>query len=351
MSQYNGIEYSLRKREGSKFYFVDFYLRGRRKRVSLKTADKALAMIKAKTILSRYVEHEIPTNSVSVSEFKRKYIDHIGARLRPRTVAAQTLALDHFFTFRDFAHISHITPKDVDEFMTYLLTRTGKDVKPMAPISVNTNIRMLRQVFNQALRWEYIVDNPFNRVKLLRYQQPVVRVLSAAEIGKLLAAFDEHHPQYADVIRFYLLTGMRLSEPLGMTWKNVHFDENYIELTWTKGKYNRRIPLLPATRAILEQRRNFPRPFAHSDSRLINAMSDACKLAGIEPATIQNLRSTAYSYMVKIGVPQPLIRKIIGHTGDRVGQIHYFNMDSAEVLTKTSGLQDIISSGTPIGTQ
>ena len=96
------------------------------------------------------------------------------------------------------------------------------------------------------------------------------------------------------------------------------------------------------TRKILNGRKQLDRPFGHSSRHVIKVMNKVCELKEIPPATVQDLRSSTYSYMVKIGVPQPLIRKIIGHTGDRVGQIHYFNMSAEEVIEQTQGLEELV---------
>ena len=344
MSKYNDVSYSLRQRSDTKNYFADFHIRGHRFRKTLKTADKNVAHTKAKLEINQYLERLLPSRSVSVKEFDNKYFTHISARLRENTVTSHRLAMNHLFKFRDFKNLTDITSRDIDEFMTYLLNEIpAKKKKAMEPVSVNTNIRMLRQIFNQAVRWGYAIENPFNNVRLLKYQQKEVRVLDSGEIRKILHYADERFPKYADLFRFYLLTGMRFSEPLNMSWENVHWKEQYIELTLTKGKYNRRIPLLTATKDILKSRmEENAKPFPLEPRRVRRVFAEICKDKDIKNASIQNLRSSAFSYMVNIGVPQPLIRKIIGHTGDTIGQIHNFNLPTKSVIKSTSKLQGII---------
>lgn len=342
MPQYNSVSYSLRRRSDTKNYFADFYVRGDRFRRSLKTADKNVAHTKAKLEVNKYIDRLLPSKSVSIKEFDNKYFAHVTARLREKTVTAHRTAMNHLFNFRDFKNLTDIKTNDIDDFMTYLMTKTDKKDKEMAPVSVNTNIRMLRQIFNQAVRWGYAIDNPFNKVRLLKYQQKEVRVLDAREIKKIISYADERFPKYADLFRFYLLTGMRFSEALNMEWKNVHWKDQFIELTLTKGKYNRRIPILTSTKNILEQRKKEAKPFSFEPRRVRRVFETICTDKGIKSASIQNLRSSTYSFLVKIGTPQPLIRKIIGHTGDTIGQIHYFNLPMKDVIKNTSKLQNII---------
>lgn len=342
MSTFNGVEYSLRKRPGTKNYFADFYVFGKRIRRTLKSSDKNVAHTTAKIIITQLIGRQSPSSSISVREFEAKYFTHIEARLRERTVQAHRSAINNLFNFRKFRSLSEITSRDIDEFMTFLMTPSEDRPTPMAPISVNTHIRMLRQIFNQAVRWDYVTENPFNKVRLLKYQQKEPRALSREEIKRILTFADQRYPKYADLFRFYLLTGMRFSEPLELTWENVHWKDQSITLTKTKTKSNRKIPLLKATKRILTDRRDEPRPFAFEPRRVRRVFADIVKETEVPNASIQTLRASVYSYLVDDGTPQPLIRKIIGHTNDTIGQLHYFNLPMKEVLEHTSGLEKLI---------
>lgn len=157
----------------------------------------------------------------------------------------------------------------------------------------------------------------------------------------MLKTADKLYPQYADLFRFYLLTGMRLSEALNLSWGDIDFIEKEISLSHTKTKFNRRIMMMPETVAILKRRLTLPQPFGFKARWIKHVFKTIVTKSGIKYATVQDLRATTYSHLVSIGTPQALIRKIIGHTGDRIGQVHYFNMSTRDVLKHVRKLGSI----------
>jgi len=341
MSQHNGVEFSLRRRLDTRNYFADFYLSGKRWRISLKTIDKTVAHTIAKRKIGEIYDKLVPSASISFLEFYEKYFRFAETRHAPNTVQTHRVAFNHLLEFKKFPRPSSITNNDVDDFMTWLIKE-----KNMKPVSANTTVRGLRGIFNNAYRWNYIIDNPFNRVRLLKHGQKEVRVLTHAEVMKILKYADRHHQQFADLFRFYLLTGMRASEPLQMQWSNVHWKEQYISTTF-KTKYNRQVPIFPEVKKILQKRKHLAQPFPLDRRNVRRALILCCKLGKktvqIQGVSVQTFRSSTYSHLVSLGVPQPLVRKIIGHTNDKTGQIHYFNMPIKDVISQTKRIQSLIA--------
>ncbi len=340
----------LYRRKKSKFWYADIGVGPRRVRRSLKTTDKFVARVKAKNFENQLLNQGIPAARLPMQEFISRYLASLENRVRKKTIAARKNALDNLLTFRQFTSPMQITPAIADEFLSWLLKKpikidktTQKPVKFMRPVSANTNIRNLRQVWNWAIKSGYSNENIWQSVRLVKVQQQEVRILSRQEIKKMLATADRLYPDRSDIFRFYLLTGTRLNEALNLEWGDIDFVAKEIFIgRATKAKYNRKVMMLPPTAKLLKARKNLLKPFPYGDRRLKRVYERIVDKAGIDHTSIQDLRATCYSFLVSLNVPQQLIRKIVGHTGDRIGQIHYFNMPTKEVMTFTRGLAKII---------
>lgn len=338
----------LIQRTKSSFWYVDISVGGgRRIRKSLKTTDRHVAKIRARELENEYLHGNLPAKHLPMQEFIDRYFrDHHGL-VRERTLNIRRLALDNLLQFHQFTSVNQVNIQKCTEFVMWLSKKvvyknevTG-ETRTMKPISVNSYVRNLRQIWSWAMNIGYATENVWKRVKPLKFQQTEVRVLSKQECKIMLKTADKLYPQYADIFRFYLLTGMRLSEALELTWDNVSFQTKEIALTKTKTKFNRRVMMLPETMKILKKRQHLPQPFPYKDRWMKHIFKTIITKSGIEYASIQDLRATTYSHLVAIGTPQALIRKIIGHTGDRIGQVHYFNMSTRDALHQVRKLGGI----------
>lgn len=142
-------------------------------------------------------------------------------------------------------------------------------------VGVNRNVRLLRAVFNWALRVGYVERTPFKRGS-----EPVVKLApeptrsrrlntDVDEEAKLLAACGPH---LRALVEAALETGMRRGEITGLQWKQIEgmkveegptivwASKAELVLPWTKTKTrrDRRIPISTRLKSILEMRRFDP---------------------------------------------------------------------------------------------
>lgn len=114
--------------------------------------------------------------------------------------------------------------------------------------------------FAASRRRGYITNNPcrdLEKGELPRAAEYPIRVLGPGEADLLLAASPLWLKQ---IVQTALMTGMRHSEILGLSWDDIDFEENVIHVRRqlqsgkrvpTKGKREREVPLLPSLRRIL----------------------------------------------------------------------------------------------------
>jgi integrase len=308
---------TIRKQPRSKYYFVDIRVGKRRLRKSLGTADRKLALLKAKKLQLEFKGKSFPSTYRTLEELKVEYLDWAASRKTPSSLGASKAALSQFAKFVGTdRRLDQITVKDVDSF----ISMTAGRVKP---ISANFYLRSLKAIFEVAKRWGYVGENVWKQIRPLRYELPPPRILSPDEIRSFLKQTRKLHPQLEPLMDFYLLTGARRSEALSLSWEDVDFERNEIVLKKTKGKRSRKIPMLKQIREIMKDRRELPKPFPFSADTVSRKAVAIAEAAGIKGASLHDLRKSFASYLADAGMPDFLIVSLMGHQDRETTQRHY----------------------------
>ena len=155
-------------------------------------------------------------------------------------LAAQTVE-KKFNTYLKERHldnkpISAITVRDVQMFLNSFNTTEHK----YSQESVKGYSRILRVLFNEAMRYEWITKNPVCGTKVGATKGDVClkevnekQVFSIKESQEFLCALDaaqEKHIQFVIPIKLMLLTGMRIAEIHGLRWSDIDFDNRIIHV-------------------------------------------------------------------------------------------------------------------------
>ena len=132
--------------------------------------------------------------------------------------------------------ISAITVRDVQMFLNSFNTAERK----YSQESVKGYRRILRVLFNEAMRYEWITKNPVCGTKVGATKGDVClkevnekQVFSIKESQVFLDALDkeqEKHIQFVIPIKLMLLTGMRIAEINGLRWSDIDFDNKIIHV-------------------------------------------------------------------------------------------------------------------------
>lgn len=81
--------------------------------------------------------------------------------------------------------------------------------------------RLLSSVFNTAVRWQLLQENPCARVDPPKVETPEVQYLDESGIAKLLAALPDAPTQYSVLVQLALFTGCRRGELCGLRWSDI----------------------------------------------------------------------------------------------------------------------------------
>ena len=99
---------------------------------------------------------------------------------------------------------------------------------------------MLRTIFNEALRYDWITKNPVCQTKVgsgsgnvsLRsvHEKEVYTTFEAKEFIKALDKMDEDLIYKKTVMKFMLLTGVRIGEMCGIKWSDIDFNKKIVHI-------------------------------------------------------------------------------------------------------------------------
>ncbi len=279
----------------------------RGKSKALKTRDEQTAKGIYKEMEKEYLRGrllQLDTRRIAVSDLSRLY-EQSRAGISIYTVKKDLLGLKLFREAVGNIDLRTITAAKIDQFKTVCLARGAK------PQTINGYLRHIKASLSYALENGWIVKKP--KVKMIREnrQSMAERIISPENLKKIIEAADPVFSRYLTVL---LWTGGRRREVLNLTWHAVDFEAGSVLLTRTKGKRDRRIPLLPGAISALEPvkkdiGRVFPEWHPDTVSKWFHLLA---KGIGIN-ARLHDLRHSAAYYLLKSGVPLQVVKEILGH--------------------------------------
>lgn len=217
----------------------------------------------------------------------------------------------------------------------------------LAPATADHHVKLLRSAFNLAITWEMLDKNPASGVQLYREDNRVERLLSDAEMGRLLGVLRTHRARMAcNAMLFLLATGARLNEALQARWEHV----DKANRTWkipaanSKSKRVRSVPLNDAALEVLAtlgtEGKNeylFINTKTKEPLTAVNTVWGRIRIAaGLPKLRIHDLRHQHASMLVNSGRSLYEVQQILGHSDPSVTQRY------AHLSTRT--LQDASNS-------
>lgn len=174
------------------------------------------------------------------------------------------------------------------------------------------------------------------------------RRLTWDELWKLLAQLDE---EMGDIVRYAVATGARRSELMRAREGDADGLTMAIRIRGTKtAGSDKAIPIPPMFRHLLPQRAWLVRcapindapklmfPRMPEDPRVMNS---ACKRAGIQPVTYNDLRRTFASLIIDAGVANTVAAKLLRHTTTAMVDRHYGKMQDSALAALVESMGDL----------
>ncbi|SPR12360.1 tyrosine-type recombinase/integrase [Orientia tsutsugamushi] len=230
--------------------------------------------------------------------------------------------------------ISQIRMSDIEQIFNDI-SKEGKYA------TANSLLATLRAIFNKAIKWGLIENNPTLGIEQHKLQARQRR-LSYDEIGRLLHVLcEDTTPLIRDFALLALYTGARKTNVLEMEWDNIDFKRKIWHIPKTKNGKAQNIPLTDEAMKILQARKSISTskwvlPSATSESGHLSHPNTAwkiiCKKAGIKNLRIHDLRKTFASCMADEGASQRTISIALNHINPN--STMYYNIPCMELVRK-----------------
>ena len=195
--------------------------------------------------------------------------------------------------------------------------------------------RTLKAAFTKAVVWEYIKENPFNKIKAPKITKSFPLFISEAELILILNKTEKQLLKDIFTIAFY--TGMRLNEILNMRWRWVDLQKDIINVSnskdfKTKNKSDRLIPIHQKVKTILLIRFNSDLKqfvFYRVSGIKLNGefiskkFKKAVREAGLnDEYHFHTLRHSFASNLVQRGISLYTVKELLGHENVKTTQIY-----------------------------
>ena len=180
--------------------------------------------------------------------------------------------------------------------------------------TVNRWICGVGVMLRAALQLGWIKERP--EIQSLREPSGRNRFLSAAEEAELLGLIGETDERLAKLVMVLADTGLRLSEAIGLEWRDITGDQ--LTVHDTKNGSSRSVPLTRRAKEVLTSLdRSCQRPFSFTDrhhaSRAFTRARERSSMRGDEEVVMHTLRHTCASRMIQRGVPVAVVSSWLGH--------------------------------------
>jgi len=338
-------------------WYVDVRVKGKRvrKRVGRSKKIAQLALHDAEVKIAKD-EFGFTKNDIALDKFFKRFLEYSRASHRQASTDRYRAVVDHFVVFLksngNAVFISEINTEIIDRYKVWrrssLVNANGQSIDSKDEISkqtrkgarahtINFELDTLRLIFNLAIRWDYLKENPTKGVTRLKVDDAKPpRFLAVDECQDLLKACPEEQRR---IYYTFLITGMRKAELENLQWGDVDFKRCKIRIQrkedWQPKSGERDIPMNDELMDLLNTIHRDAKKPAKSD--YVFHLKDAGRSrnwireqlikiaikAGIEDLTkVHTLRHTFASQLVMSGVDLPTVKKLMGHSDIQTTMIY-----------------------------
>jgi integrase len=339
----SGENMALYKRKDSDLWQMCLFVNGKKVRRSTKTSNKKIAnriydKAKVEALEGKFFKNErskMPFDEL-VHEFlekhskveKESYKNDISTGKRVTAYFKQT-------------PIGRITPYDLKSWRQWRKQHITRRGTPISKSALNRELTFMKTMFNLAVEWEWLPENPARLLKKLKGEKARMRFLNREEIPRLI---DCATPNLQPVIIAAVSTGMRRGEIFNLKWKDVDFEHGFIQVEKTKNKERRDIPidafLLETLESLSESRKKGNYVFLQKKGTRIthtfvrDTFKEAKEKAGIEDFRFHDLRHTAASLFASGGCDIMSLKNLLGHKSLAMTQRYSHLMPDAHNRTR-----------------
>lgn len=328
---------AVSRRKDTGQWVCDFYHNGERIRKTLKFARTKKEAEAAEAVIMNQVFQQVYGFE---SKADKRFEDFVVETFLPyseankRSFRCDVLICRVLVKAFKSKSLRQITPPVIESFKQSFLNTPTKHGKQRSHSTVNYHLRVLSKILSMAVDAELLESNPCGRVRKFTQDNQRMRVLSAEEETRLLAAL-RHNKLVLQIVTMALNTGLRRGEIFNLSWDDLDFPRRNILVRQSKSGKKRIVPMNNTVVEMLESidRRShfvFPSPQTGGPlTEIKRSFGRAMKEAGIKDFRFHDLRHTAATRMADNGADAFTLMKILGHSDIRMTARYTHATDNA----------------------
>ncbi len=195
---------------------------------------------------------------ITLSAFIEYDVDAVAFDMKPDSLQGMRHAGKHATA----ALGEHILLTKINQASIGLLKRYVIEERSCAPATLAKTLRTLKAMFNRAIGYGFLQENPFAKVRMPKTQARSKRVFSPEEVGAMLDVASGLWLR--TFVQLAVSTGLRKSELLNLLWQDIDFERGTVRvaakrpgtftvpdrgefriLEWTSKSYNERTVPVP----------------------------------------------------------------------------------------------------------
>jgi integrase len=258
----------------------------------------------------------------------------------------------------------------------------------LSATTINHFHNVLHKALDTAVKWNLVARNVCDLVSPPRRKRYEVHPLTLEQVHKLLAVVEGHEMEA--LFRLALATGLRRGELMGLKWQDINLDagvlqvrrilsrvpskmpgKGYVEAETKTQKSRRSVVIAPFALEALKQHRERQREaeitagplwqdhdfvFCTSIGTHLNPTRDVLdqlkvllKKAGLPDIRFHDLRHSAATLLLSVGVHPKVVQEILGHSQISITMDVYSHVLPGMQQEAMSRLNDALREGTTSG--
>lgn len=302
--------------------------------------------------------------NIKFNNFVEHYYKDMETRLKKSTVNNKRFLIDLKITpFFGEMILSDIKPIHVREWQNSLLNYQGENGKGYSQTYLKTINNQLSAIFNYAVRYYDLKENPCVKAGSMgKKHADEMHIWTLEQFNQFIKEADKIEAYAAFNILYY--TGMRSGELLALTWKDIDFDNNTINIDKSYQRINREdvitTPKTPKSIRIIkifdyladilkDYKEHIYKP--HLNDRLFNFTKSYLQheirrissKAGLERIRVHDLRHSHASLLIEMGFSPLLIAERLGHENIETTLNTYSHLYPNKQVELADKLQELVS--------
>lgn len=174
------------------------------------------------------------TQKMTLAEFYQYWKQHHAKKnLEKTTIVYNDALFDRIEEGLGHLKIDKVLPRHILEFIDQISAPgMGHNDTTLSGNTVRKHYNLLKTLFNAAEQWEFIINNPMDKVTPPKKEKVHKKILNEEEMSQFLGKLAEHkHLKHHLWVILAFSAGLRREEIFGLQWQDINLDAHTIAIT------------------------------------------------------------------------------------------------------------------------